>query len=284
MIYQALSTHPDLWSLYRESQAVIATYFPAEMTPGSSMVVGGEDVDDETAAAIRRAFYEAVGNVEVAHGAMGRNVPLIVRSRLSGVLRGSGPAARRPRSAWWRRPRTTASGSRCSCGPSRTPSSSTWCGIPGVRSPRCTGVGRRSPVPAVRTAPGIRHRGLSGDALVLRAHTRMGGHGGGHGHGDLRPAVAPLQRVLRARSPAGSRPSPHRPLRGHGRRTGPGAGPTGPMGAPHPRPLQRYSRKLPVVNTWTMPSADKWRKVGVELSGVLPLVATESRRLGYPAD
>ncbi len=83
--------------------------------------------------------------------------------------------------------------------------------------------------------------------------------------------------------PGGSRPGAHRPLRGHGRRPGPGAGPTGRVGAPRSGPLDRYSRKLPVVNTWTMPSADKWRKVERELSGVLPLVATESRRLGYPA-
>ena len=51
-----------------------------------------------------------------------------------------------------------------------------------------------------------------------------------------------------------------------------------------PVPLDRYSRKLPVVNTWSLPSADKWRKVEHEVSGVLPLVAAESRRLGYPAD
>ncbi len=49
-----------------------------------------------------------------------------------------------------------------------------------------------------------------------------------------------------------------------------------------PGPLDRYTRKLPVVNTWSRPSPDKWRKVEGGLAGVLPLVAAESRRLGYP--
>ena len=47
-------------------------------------------------------------------------------------------------------------------------------------------------------------------------------------------------------------------------------------------PVERYSEKLPVVNTWTKPSSDKWRRVEDELTGVLPLVSAESERLGYP--
>jgi hypothetical protein len=46
--------------------------------------------------------------------------------------------------------------------------------------------------------------------------------------------------------------------------------------------LNRYSEKLPVVNTWTKPSSDKWRRVEEEIGEVLPLVAAESERLGYP--
>lgn len=55
MVFQALSTHPDVWSLYRESQAVIGRFFPTEMTPGSPVLVCAGDVDDVTAAAIRTA-------------------------------------------------------------------------------------------------------------------------------------------------------------------------------------------------------------------------------------
>jgi hypothetical protein len=49
-----------------------------------------------------------------------------------------------------------------------------------------------------------------------------------------------------------------------------------------PAPMMRYSEKLPVVNTWSKPSSDKWRRVEDELTEVLPLVAAESERLGYP--
>ena len=50
-----------------------------------------------------------------------------------------------------------------------------------------------------------------------------------------------------------------------------------------PRPLERYSEKLPVVNTWSKPSSDKWKRVEQEITDVLPLVAAESERLGYSA-
>ncbi|MGO8872556.1 MAG: sulfotransferase family protein, partial [Acidimicrobiales bacterium] len=86
MIFQALSTHPDLWSLYRESQAVIGTYFPTEMVPGCSVFVSADDVDDATADAIQRSFYDSVGNAEASHRAVGRRIPLIARARLSKVL------------------------------------------------------------------------------------------------------------------------------------------------------------------------------------------------------
>jgi hypothetical protein len=49
-----------------------------------------------------------------------------------------------------------------------------------------------------------------------------------------------------------------------------------------PAPLERYGDKLPVVNTWSKPSSDKWRRVEEEIEEVLPLVAAESERLGYP--
>ena len=80
MIFQALSTHPDLWSLYRESQAIINAHFPTEMVPGQSALVRGEDVDDETAQAIEKEFFDDVGNAEAVLGGLGRGVPLIARS------------------------------------------------------------------------------------------------------------------------------------------------------------------------------------------------------------
>src|ERR1700730_12334694 len=86
MIFQALSTHPDLWSLYRESQAIINAHFPTEMVPGGSVMVTADDVDDATAAAMRQEFFDRVGNAEAALHAFGRGVPLIARVRLSKLL------------------------------------------------------------------------------------------------------------------------------------------------------------------------------------------------------
>jgi hypothetical protein len=49
-----------------------------------------------------------------------------------------------------------------------------------------------------------------------------------------------------------------------------------------PQPLERFAEKLPVVNTWSKPSADKWKRVEDQIETVLPLVASEAERLGYP--
>ena len=263
MIYQALSTHPDLWSLYRESQAVIGTYFPAEMTPGSSVLVRGDDVDDGDGH--RHPTRLLRGGRQRRGVAPDRGPPCpadrAVASEPGPHPVGIGPEGPRP-SAWWRRRRTTASGSRCCSGSSPTPSSCTWCATRGGRSPRCTGVGPRR-----RASSGSSCRRGS-PSRAIRARTgASGSRPDGRNWTDPRSwRSAPTSGgcttstavVISRRIPTGSSPSATRtwsPTRAR-------CSPSWPRGRNSiPCPLDRYSRKLPVVNTWSMPSADKWRKV-----------------------
>jgi hypothetical protein len=284
MIYQALSTHPDLWSLYRESQAVIGAYFPTEMTPGSSVLVRGDDVDDVTAAAIRRAFYEAVGNVEASHRAVGRRVPLIARSRLSQVLARLGADRKTP-------PIRIVEKTPDNCF-------------------RIQMLLRVFPdaqfVYVVRDPRGSiasMYRGWTEESRFQRFELPPGfaiaGHAGTHWCFGLPPGWEELEGATvmeicahqwRLYNEYCGRDLPAGPGRVLTIRYEDVAADPGPVLAElaewaqlDPGPLDRYSRKLPVVNTWTRPSADKWRKVERELADVLPVVAAESQRLGYPA-
>lgn len=100
MLFNALSSHPDLWSLYRESGSLIERYFPVAMQPGMSDVVTAQDVSDDAVTSLRRQIADSVGNMGGRHltlsnGASaflrtpaGRRVmqlPVISRARLSAL-------------------------------------------------------------------------------------------------------------------------------------------------------------------------------------------------------
>jgi Sulfotransferase family len=95
MLFQALSTHPDLWSLYRESQEVIEKTMAAALEARNSDVLRPEDLQAGDADRLSRAFYYRVGNAE-AVGAISSRLPLILRAKLNKVLtsdrNGSKPA------------------------------------------------------------------------------------------------------------------------------------------------------------------------------------------------
>jgi hypothetical protein len=67
MLFNVLSGHPDLWSLYRESDLIIERFFPIRMQPGCSDVVEGDAVSDECADEIAEAFVASVGNMGSSH-------------------------------------------------------------------------------------------------------------------------------------------------------------------------------------------------------------------------
>ena len=96
MIFQALSAHPQLWTLYRESQPVIDPVFPVQMVDGASEVVTAEQVDERRASQLQWEFFDQVGNMEAKHGRSARAVPLIARVRLSRFTTKVGSGSKRP--------------------------------------------------------------------------------------------------------------------------------------------------------------------------------------------
>ncbi len=283
MVFQALSTHPDLWSLYRESQAVIGTHFPTEMTPGSSAFVSAADVDDATAAAIRCAFYEAVGNAEASHRAFGWPIPLIARQRLSRVLTRMGGDRKAPPIRMVEK--TPDNCFRIQMLLRVFPDAQF---VYVVRDPR--------------GSIASMYRGWTDESRFQRFELPPGfairGYSGTHWSFGLPPGWEDLEGSTVAEICAHQwrlyneyceRDLPTDPGRVLTIRYEDVVADPGPVLAElagwaqlDPGPLQRYSRKLPVVNTWTRPSADKWRTIEQEISEVLPLVAAESQRLGYP--
>lgn len=82
MLFNVLSGHPDLWSLYREGGAVIERQFPVAMTPGSSDVVEADQVDDAAAEVIRKSFLDSVGNMGSRHLALSNATSIFLRTPL----------------------------------------------------------------------------------------------------------------------------------------------------------------------------------------------------------
>ncbi len=284
MIFQALSTHPDLWSLYRESQAVIGTYFPTEMVPGCSVFVSADDVDDATADAIQRSFYDSVGNAEASHRAVGRRIPLIARARLSKVLTRLGGDRKTPPIRIVEK--TPDNCFRIEMLLRAFPDAQF---VYVVRDPRGSiasiyrGWTEESRFQRFELPPGFTIKGYPG------THWCFGLPPGWEGL-DGSTVMEICAHQWRLYNEYCGRDLPTDPGRVFRIRYEEVAADPGPVLAElarwaelDPVPLERYSRKLPVVNTWTRPSADKWRKVEREISEVLPLVADESQRLGYPA-
>jgi len=82
MLFNALSGHPDLWSLYRESGGIIEGFLPVKMTPGASDVVESDDVNEQTITAIAQVFAESVGNAGSGHFSLSRGASAFLRTRL----------------------------------------------------------------------------------------------------------------------------------------------------------------------------------------------------------
>lgn len=75
----ALSTHPDLWSRYRESNDLLEGPFDPLETGASSNALTEEDLDPDTRDLLLRGFYRTMGNLErlpftahVPHRGLGR--------------------------------------------------------------------------------------------------------------------------------------------------------------------------------------------------------------------
>ncbi len=283
MIYQALSTHPELWSLYRESQSIINAHFPVTMVPGQSVLVEASDVDDATAVAIDKEFFDSVGNAEVSFQLFGRGVPLILRARLSKQLTKLGAGKKVPPIRMVEK--TPDNCFRIQMLLRVFPDAQF---VYVVRDPRGSiasihkGWTEESRFQRFDLPPGYVIKGYDGPSwcfglppgweeldgstvMEICAHQwRL------YNEYCRRDLPSDPDRVMEVRYEDMS--SNPRPVL---ERLAEWAG-------LDPKPLERYGEKLPVVNTWTKPSSDKWKRVEDEISDVLPLVGVESERLGYP--
>ncbi|HXW33872.1 MAG TPA: sulfotransferase [Acidimicrobiales bacterium] len=282
MVFQALSTHPTLFSLYRESQGIINEHFPIEMRSGQSVEVTAEDLDDETARTIAREFFDQVGNLE-ASMLLGRSVPLIARARLGKYLTRIGSFRKVP--------------------PIR---------IVEKTPDNCFRIQMLLKVfPDARFVYVVRdprgsiasiHKGWTEESrfqrFALPADFAITGYTGKYWCFGLPPGWEELDgstvmeicaHQWRLYNEFCRRDLPSDDQRVHQVRyeeisANPGSvlQSLARWAELDPVPLARYSKKLPVVNTWTKPRSDKWRRVEDQITAVLPLVAEESDRLGYP--
>lgn len=282
MLFQAMSVHPQLWSLYRESQPILSKHFPLALEPGASSVVRAADVGEATQAEIEQEFFDQVGNVEGGSALLSRGLPLILRNRLSGRLQRLGAARKTPPirivektpdncfrlnllervfpDALYLYVLREAQGSIASIyhgwkDESRfrryqLPAGFTIKGYDGDQW--CFGV-----------PPGWED--MDGAALMevcafqWRAYNEF----------CLQDLPDDPDRVMQVRyEELSSRP-------------GPVLDAIASWAQVDPAPFRRFAKKLPVVNTWTKPREDKWRRVEDELTPVLEQVRPMSERLGY---
>jgi hypothetical protein len=282
MLFQALSAHPDLWSLYRESQPILDAHFPVAMEPGRSAFVPSQSVSDETAQALEREFFDAVGNVEGAQQALARFLPLIVRNRLSESLRRMGRQRKRP-------PIRIVEKTPDNCFriqmllrvfPDarfvfvvRDPRGSIASVLHGWRDESRF---RRYPMPEGYSLEGYQGadwcfglipgwEDLNGSRLIDVCARQWVSYN----EYCLRDLPRADDRVFRVRyEELSSNPGPV--LEDLAR-----------WAALNPEPLRRFKEKLPVVNTWSRPSEDKWRWAAEELSTVTGAILPMARQLGY---
>ena len=282
MLFQALSTHPDLWSLYRESQGILNGYFPTEMVPGHSAVVSGENVDDAMAEAIDREFFDQVGNAEASRALFGRGVPLIARVRLSSFLARLGANKKIPPIRMVEK--TPDNCFRITMLLRVFPDAQF---IYVVRDPRAAiasihkGWTEETRFQRFKLPPDFHIDGYDGSSWCFGLPP-----GWETMEGSTVMTICAYQWRLYNEFCHRDLPEDHdrvMQVRYEEISSDPGTVLKRLAGWADLEfgPLERYSQKLPVVNTWTKPDSGKWRRVESEIGEVLPSVAAESERLGY---
>jgi len=284
MIFQALSAHPELWTLYRESQTVIDPVFPVRMVPGASEVVTAAQVDERTASELRGRFFEAVGNMEAAHGRAAKAVPLIARVRLSRL--------------------TTKLGVRVKRAPVRivekTPANCLRVGMLRAIFPDAQFIFVvRDPLASIASL----HHGWTSEPRFriyrLPPDFHVEGYSGHHWCFGLIPhwerlngatltEVCASQWVVANECALADLPYDYQrvlTVRYEDVVAKPGdvLSRIAAWADLDPEPLRRFHKGLPVVNTWSRPRPDKWRRLEGELAKVESLIAPTRERLGYDA-
>jgi hypothetical protein len=281
MIFQALSTHPDLWSLYSESHAIMNPHFGYPLVPGASSFASADEIDDATAGVIEREFFDAVGNLEGGPQWISKSLPLIVRGRLSNTLRKLGRQKKVPPIRMVEK--TPGNCYRIQVLRKVFPDAQF---VYVVRDPRGSiasiyhGWKEEPRFQALELPPGFKisdydrcwcfgvppnWEQLNGSSLIeICAHQWVSYNE--HCLRDL-PEDGPQRMTVRYEE-LSSNP-------------GPVIRSIAQWADIDPAPLARFDEKLPVVNTWTKPSEDKWRRYETEILCVTDQIAPMSARLGY---
>lgn len=282
MVFQTLSSHPELWSLYSESHSILDRWFPTKLEPGCSSQVTADDVDAATAQALQREFFEAVGNLEGEKYTVSRAVPLILRARLSKSLQRFGQAKKRPPIRIVEK--TPVNCLRIGMLKAVFPDAMF---VFVVRDPRGAIASiyhgwrdstrfRRNPMP-----PGFTIADYSGPNWCFGMPPGWEEFSGkqlieicafqwiAHNKACLHDLPTDESRVIKV-SYENLSSKPGEVLD----RLAAWAG-------LDPHPLRRYREKLPVVNTLTRPSEGKWRRFETEIGSVTGMIEPMSRRLGY---
>jgi hypothetical protein len=281
MLHQTLSAHPDLWSLYRESQPVIEQRFGSPNCTRASAEDNGEAISNEEALEMEADFYRKVGNLERLPVAISQMVPLIIRtkaSRLYMLLARSGKKApiriveKTPDNCFRIRLLRKIFPSARFLFVVRDPRAciaSIYRGWHDKRYRSCVlPNGYRlhdfdTKYWSFGLPPGWHH--YNGKRLIDICAFQWIAHNQHalNGLADVADHVMWVRYEELAASP------------------GPVLDKVAEWADLDPEPLDRFKRKVPVVNTWSKPRPDKWRSLEQELRTVLPGVADMAVALGY---
>lgn len=280
MLFQALSTHPDLWSLYQESQQVIETRMEPALRAHDSEELTAPDLSPEDARALIRRFYERTGNAE-GSGALTARLPLIFRAKLNRlVVAGTGKS----------KPSTIRVVDKNPQHSFRLPFLDKL--FPDAKFIHIT----REPGPNIASIyrgwhePRFRTSKLPDDFPVLGYSGSEWCFGQPPGWRDMKGRelmeICAFQwrsynaACLRDMPALGARTKrvKYEDLTKHPltvlREIAGWAG-------LDPVPLTRFTDGLPVVNTWSRPREDKWRSLAAQIEHVTPAVSDVAEELGY---
>jgi hypothetical protein len=281
MLFQALSTHPELWSLYRESQEVIDKQMTTALRARDCDELRPEDLRPGDVPALYRAFFDGVGNPE-AVGAVSARLPLILRARLNKVLtrgyKGSKPAALRmveknPQNSFRLQFLERVFPDARFLFITRHPAANLASLYRGWSEPRFRTF--RLPAGFVVSGHRTRHwhfgrppgwRDMNGRSLIEICAFQWRAYN----EACLAETSALTAPVLRVRYEELCQ------------RPGAVLSEIASWADLDPGPLARFADGLPVVNTWSRPHADKWRSLAPRIQKVSSEIAEVAARLGYP--
>jgi hypothetical protein len=280
MLFQALSTHPDLWSLYRESQEIIEKHMHSTLQLHDTDELSAEDLKPRDAEDLVRSFYDRVGNAE-ASGSVNSKIPIILRARLNRLLTlGANDSKPSPIRLVEKNPQNSFRlpflqrlfPDAHFLFITRAPDANIASIYRGWHEPRfktCT-LPSDFVISGYRTSswcfgrpPGWRD--MNGRSLIEICAFQWRAYN----EACLRDIPQLAQRVLRVRYEDLSE-GPRKVLAEIAEWAG-----------LNPQPLDRFADGLPVVNTWSRPRADKWRSLAPQIEQVLPSVRNVAHTLGY---